>query len=385
MAKLIYAILFIVILGPSLGACNEEEENSIPSEEKPRPEPLPDQFQYVFKENLNGYEVFRIPAIVKTKTGALLAFAEGRKLRSNGDSGDIDMVVRRSDNDGKTWQDLVLIWDDGGNTCGNPVPIVDYNNGRIHLLMTWNDGRDKWSTLVNGTGFNTRRPYYTYSDDEGLTWSTPKELTNEIKDPNWDWYGTGPVHGIQIQKGAFKGRLVSPNYYTIRANGKQQQYSHIAYSDDNGITWESGDPTPTDKVGECTIAELPDGSLMLNMRPSEGFLRFYAVSTDGGEKWSEPVKDPDQLDPSCQGSILNSSSAIFLSNDNSTERINMTVKMSTDNGENWIKQYLVHDGPSGYSDLVMISADKIAILYEGGINRYSEGITFEVIALSKFQ
>src|SRR5690606_6223837 len=158
-------------------------------------------FNYVLEEESNGYQVFRIPSIVKTNSGKLLAFAEARKLRSNGDTGDIDMVVKISDDNGKTWGDMITIWDDGLNTCGNPVPIVDKVTGRVHLLMTWNHGDDNWGALTGGTGKDVRRAYHTWSDDEGETWSTPEEITDSVKDPTWDWYATGPVHGIQISKG----------------------------------------------------------------------------------------------------------------------------------------------------------------------------------------
>ncbi len=96
--------------------------------------------------------------------------------------------------------------------------------------MTWNHGEDKWSSLTTGTGKDTRRAYYCYSDDEGVTWSSPVEITDDIKDASWDWYGTGPVHGIQLRNGNHRGRLIAPNYFTIRENGAVQDYAHVAYS-----------------------------------------------------------------------------------------------------------------------------------------------------------
>src|SRR5699024_6542106 len=137
-----------------------------------------DSFNYIYRENTGGFQVYRIPAIVKTNSGKLLAFAEARKLRSNGDTGDIDMVVKISDDNGKTWGNMITIWDDGVNTCGNPVPIVDKTTGKIHLLMTWNNGADDWGALTTGTGKDTRRVFYTSSDDEGTTWAIPKEITS---------------------------------------------------------------------------------------------------------------------------------------------------------------------------------------------------------------
>ncbi|WP_234367805.1 sialidase family protein [Parabacteroides pacaensis] len=389
MKNYIYMALCILFLGTTHGACGKNdpvipEPDPVPTP-TPTPDPNKDELQYVYQDNLYGYECFRIPAIVKTQSGILLAFAEARKFRSNGDSGDIDLVVRSSKDNGKTWNDPVMIWDDGENTCGNPVPIVDNTTGRIHLLMTWNDGRDNWSSLVNGTGHNTRRPYYTYSDDEGKTWVTPRELTQDIKHKDWDWYGTGPVHGIQIQHGPHKGRLVSPNYFTIRENGIRKDYSHIVFSDDGGTTWKAGKPAPGDKVGECTVAELPDGTLMLNLRPGEGNFRYYTLSTDGGESWGPLSKDAAQLDPRCQGSLISTPSALFLSNANSTERVNMTIKMSPDNGKSWDKEYVVYEGPSGYSDMVMLSDNEVAVLYEGGKKRYTEGIALKIVKLSDFK
>lgn len=368
-------------------ACGGKMENVLSPDPPPGTNPLPSQptgFDYVFEQGTFGYEVYRIPAIVKTKGNILLAFAEARKLRSNGDSGDIDMVVKRSADNGKTWSEQIMIWNDGQNTCGNPVPIVD-DKGRVHLLMTWNHKDDKWSALVNGKGNDTRRPYYVYSDDEGKTWSTPTEITESIKNVNWDWYGTGPSHGIQIKNGKYKNRLISPNYFTVRENNKVVDYAHVAYSDNYGLTWKAGNATPVGETGECSVAELEDGNLMLNMRTNEGYYRKYSLSTDGGITWSVPKVDVKQLDSKCQGSILTVGSNLFLSNTAAATRTNMTVKKSTDNGVNWSSKYVVYTGNSGYSDLVQISQHQIGVFYEGGKNRYTEGLDFKVIDINSIK
>lgn len=377
-------ILFLLI-SLALYACGGSHIEQVHPDPDPDPKPeLPSEFNYVYKQGTLGYEVYRIPALLKTKNNVILAFAEARKLRRNGDSGDIDLVVKRSTDNGKTWSNQIMIWDDGENTCGNPVPIVD-DKGKIHLLMTWNHGDDKWSTLVNGTGKDVRRAFYTYSDDEGETWNEPVEITEDIKKNQWDWYGTGPVHGIQIQNGPHKNRLVSPNYYTVRENGKVIDYSHIAYSDDYGKTWQAGNPTPTGNVGECSVAELEDGTLMLNMRTSEGFYRKYSLSTDGGITWSEPKVDTEQLDAKCQGSILTIGKNLFLANAAAATRTNMTIKKSTDKGITWSGQHTVYTGNSGYSDIVKISDNEIGILYEGGKNRYTDGLDFKVIDINQIK
>lgn len=383
-----YKIITCVFLFTSMltQACQKDDETQgNPTPVPPEEEVPSSEFNYIYNQGTDGFEVYRIPAIVKSKSNTLLAFAEARKARSNGDSGDIDLVVKRSSDNGKTWSKQITIWNDGQNTCGNPVPIVD-DRGRIHLLMTWNFQTDKWGAITNGTGEDSRRPYYTYSDDDGITWAQPVEITSSVKKEKWDWYATGPCHGIQIQKGIHKGRLVAPNYFTTRESRKVTSYSHIIYSDDYGKTWKPGEPTPVGGVGECSVAEIGEGTLMLNMRADEGFYRKSCTSIDGGLTWSSPQISIDQIDCKCQGSILSIGGAVFLSNAASaTERINMTIKKSTDNGKNWKGQYTVYEGNSGYSDIVELSDSQIAIIYEGGEKRYTDGLAFKVVSIKSIQ
>ena len=383
-----YKIITCVFLFTSMftQACQKDDETQgNPTPVPPEEEVPSSEFNYIYNQGTDGFELYRIPAIVKSKSNTLLAFAEARKARSNGDSGDIDLVVKRSSDNGKTWSKQITIWNDGQNTCGNPVPIVD-DRGRIHLLMTWNFQTGKWGAITNGTGEDSRRPYYTYSDDDGITWAQPVEITSSVKKEKWDWYATGPCHGIQIQKGIHKGRLVAPNYFTTRESGKVTSYSHIIYSDDYGKTWKPGEPTPVGGVGECSVAEIGEGTLMLNMRADEGFYRKSCTSIDGGLTWSSPQISIDQIDCKCQGSILSIGGAVFLSNAASaTERINMTIKKSTDNGKNWKGQYTVYEGNSGYSDIVELSDSQIAIIYEGGEKRYTDGLAFKVVSIKSIQ
>ena len=383
-----YKIITCVFLFTSMftQACQKDDETQgNPTPVPPEEEVPSSEFNYIYNQGTDGFVLYRRPAIVKSKSNTLLAFAEARKARSNGDSGDIDLVVKRSSDNGKTWSKQITIWNDGQNTCGNPVPIVD-DRGRIHLLMTWNFQTDKWGAITNGTGEDSRRPYYTYSDDDGITWAQPVEITSSVKKEKWDWYATGPCHGIQIQKGIHKGRLVAPNYFTTRESGKVTSYSHIIYSDDYGKTWKPGEPTPVGGVGECSVAEIGEGTLMLNMRADEGFYRKSCTSIDGGLTWSSPQISIDQIDCKCQGSILSIGGAVFLSNAASaTERINMTIKKSTDNGKNWKGQYTVYEGNSGYSDIVELSDSQIAIIYEGGEKRYTDGLAFKVVSIKSIQ
>jgi sialidase-1 len=347
-------------------------------------------YNHIYKSGEGGYYCFRIPAIVKTKEGVLLAFAEARK-NNCGDESDIDLVVKRSSDKGVTWSALNIIWDDAANTCGNPAPVVDESTGIIHLLMTWNLGTDDIGTINDGTSKDTRRVYRTSSNDEGKTWAAIEEITNDVKLPGWGWYATGPCHGLQIKKGAYAGRLVIPCDNIEKGSGRKG-YSHIIYSDDHGASWKLGGITPTISVNpnESTVAELSDGKLMLNMRVSNNNnLRMKSISNDGGLSWSSPVTALTLVDPVCQGSMIdatvNGDHALFFSNPASTTRTNMTIKMSTDNGDSWPKVYSVYTGASAYSDLLVVDDTQVGILYECGVNRFSDGIAYRNVPFTSFK
>ena len=185
----------------------------------------------------DGYHTYRIPALAVTPKGTLLAFCEGRK-HGGGDAGDIDLLVKRSTAQGRTWSAQQVVWDDAGNTCGNPSPVVDRKTGTIWLLLTWNRGDDREAQIIGLQSKDTRRVFVTSSSDDGLTWAKPREITEAVKRTNWTWYATGPGGGLQMERGPCAGRLVVPCDH-IEA-GTRQYYSHIIYSDDGGGVLEAG-------------------------------------------------------------------------------------------------------------------------------------------------
>ena len=342
---------------------------------------------YVFKSGTNGYNTFRIPSIIKTKSGALLAFAEGRKNNAS-DSGDIDLVLRRSENNGKTWGDLIVIRDDGDNVCGNPSPVLDNKTGNIFLLSTWNLGRDTERMIINETSEDTRRIYVMSSGDDGNSWSEPTEITKDVKKDNWTWYATGPVHGIQIQNGSHKGRMIIPCDH-IESKSKKY-YSHIIFSDDGGNSWEVGGITPQDYVNECTVVEINKGKLLLNMRNYDRSQenRKISVSDDGGITWGNIYSDETLIEPICQASLLRYSFSgkykkhlMFLNPSDKKKRINMTLKLSSDYGKTWNSKLVLHTGPSAYSDLTRLNGDGIGCLFEAGVSSPYEGIVFKEVKI----
>ncbi|HMI03396.1 MAG TPA: sialidase family protein, partial [Pedobacter sp.] len=192
---------------------------------------------HIYKAGENGYACFRIPALLTTPDNILLAFAEARRMNC-GDAGDIDLVLKRSADGGKTWSAMQVVWSDSTNTCGNPVPILDRSNGRIVLVSTWNRGTDHEKQIMERSSKDGRHIYVLTSDDEGKSWSPAREITSSVKMDNWTWYATGPCHGLQIAKGKYAGRLVVPINHI--ESGPNQNYAHIIYSDDHGKSWNLG-------------------------------------------------------------------------------------------------------------------------------------------------
>ncbi|MEA1951012.1 MAG: sialidase family protein, partial [Planctomycetota bacterium] len=178
----------------------------------------------LFVSGKNGYDTYRIPALAVTNKGSVLAFCEGRK-KSRGDTGNIDMLLRRGTDGGRTFSKQRIVWDDGPNTCGNPCPVVDRETGTIWLLMTHNLGEDRERQIIAGTSKGTRSVWVCKSSDDGRTWSKPVDITATTKKPGWTWYATGPGTGIQLRD----GRLVVPCDHIVA--GTKAHNSHIIYSD----------------------------------------------------------------------------------------------------------------------------------------------------------
>ncbi len=335
-----------------------------------------------------GYHTYRIPALVRTTNGTLLAFCEGRQA-GQGDAGDIDVLVRRSTDNGQSWSAQQVVWNDAANTCGNPAPVVDQQTGTLWLLLTWNRGEDREPDIIAGRSRDTRRVFLARSLDDGLSWAAPRELTAHVKRTNWTWYATGPGAGIQIERGAHRGRLVIPCDH-IEA-GTQRYYSHVISSDDHGQSWQLGGRTPQDQVNECQVAELPGGRLLLNMRNYDRSqtTRQIAFSDDGGGTWRDQRFAPELVEPICQASLRGGawenddrSRALFFSNPASAgKRERLTIRMSLDSGQTWPRQRTLHPGPSAYSDLVVLGDDQLGCLYEGGQENPYETIVFERLEL----
>jgi len=346
----------------------------------------------VFEAGKEGYGIYRIPGLIITRKGTVFAYCEAR--RSGSDWSAIDIMTRRSIDGGKTWEPRQKIADIPGPKKKNPLIIgnervnpheLTYNNavaiadrdGAIHFLFC----------------FEYMRCFYQRSDDDGVTWSKGREITDAFKGfrkfYDWKVLATGPGHGIELKN----GRLIVPVWISLGtgAGAHRPSVSATIFSDNGGKSWESGAIAAPDTPewvfpNEAMAVELADGRVMLNVRTeSKVCRRLVTTSPDGVTHWSRPTFDEGLPDPVCMASITRVSQhprknrIVFSNPDNGNraggnatvrrDRKNLSIKLSYDEAKTWPVNKALEPGYSGYSDLAVLSDGTILCLYERGTNR----------------
>ena len=340
----------------------------------------------LFDGGAEGYHSWRIPSIIRTNANTLIAFVEGR-MSANKDYGNINVEYKRSTDNGSTWSGVMEVVGASQATWGNPTAVVDRSNGRIWIFMSWNsatknqggtDGYEKIDT------WGDRRVYVSHSDDDGLTFSTPVDMTSTLLPPGYTWDAMGPGVGIQTSNGT----LVIP---AIRRN---------IYSTDHGATWHY--QIIPGGTSEGTIVELMDGRLMRNDRATTASWetakrRWVSRGTIPGT-FSAFAPDDVLYDPACEGSIVRYTGApdrIMVLNSASTEsRGKMRVRISYDGGLTWpisrrIFDYLteseaIAQGKGGYSSMVKTADYTIGALIEVNEDTGNSGTSHRSIEFHKF-
>lgn len=338
------------------------------------------------------YQRFHIPGIVVTAKGKVLAWCEARK-RDGRDWDDIDILLRRSTDHGLTWSAPKKIVEVDGPKQKNPFALqlshtdpntVTYNNP---VLIAGRDG-----TVHMLFCLEYMRCFYQLSEDDGLSWSKPVEITAAFEGfrEAYDWkvLATGPNHSIQLRN----GRLVAPVWLSTGTGGNAHRPSVTAtiYSDDDGATWQAGDIAIPDtdtfiNPNETVAVQLADGTVMLNARSeSKAHRRLIVTSPDGATGWSEPRFQEELLEPICMGGLVryehDGKSLLLFSNPDNLEggrggepapgksraRKNVTVHLSRDEGKTWPVKRSIEPGWSAYSDIAVAQDGTILCFYGRG-------------------
>ncbi|GAA3579276.1 exo-alpha-sialidase [Snuella lapsa] len=307
---------------------------------------------------------FRIPSLVTTKNGTLLAIGDGR-LNSNADVPNrIDFYIKRSTDNGTTWGDSIVISNTmyGGDAC----TVVDKTTGRIFLFYAYSQFKNIFGSDGDPNSVNCLRSRYIYSDDDGLTWSDPVDLTADLYKPGDNSYWASGGTGIQLRNGT----LVIP--IAIVRSGVI--YGGLLYSADHGQTWNRSATNSYDRFDENTIVELNDGRIMVNARNHYGTSnRLITYTSDLGSTWEPYHFDSILIDPICQGHITRYTSTLdgydknrilFSNPGNTSSRKNGTLRISYDEGQTWTHSKLYQEGDSNYSCIAILPNGKIGVLYE---------------------
>ncbi len=348
----------------------------------------------VFVAGQEGHQNYRIPAIISLKNGDLLAFAEGR-VHDAGDFGDINIVLKRSKDKGKTWSSLQTVVDYAQFQAGNPAPVLDLTDPRYpkgRLFLFYNTGNNHESEVRKGNGL--REVWYKTSIDGGLSWSEAVNITTQVHRPkmpqlnpnynfNEDWrsYANTPGHAMQFDEGKYQGRIfISANHSAGAPQKAGMDYmAHGYFTDDHGATFKRSADVSFKGGNEAMAAQLTGDKMAMNIRNQQGNVRqrIIAISNNGGESWDKTYFDPNLPDPVCQGSTLSyvrhKIRLLFVCNAaDIKKRDNLTLRVSKDDGQSWFKNMVVaksaadYKGNSyaAYSDIVKVNNKSIGVLFE---------------------
>lgn len=367
----------------------------------------------VRKAGQDGIHTHRIPALVTTTKGTLLAAYDNRYESNRDLQGHIDIGLSRSTDRGKTWEPMRVILDMGEwgglaqkfNGVSDPLLMVDTVTGRVWVAALWMHGvldkdgkfiegltpeskawQHQWAGKGSQSGLDPNQTcqfLMAYSDDDGQTWSKPINITKASKPKAWWLYAPAPGAGITMRDGT----LVMP---TQGRNENGEPFSNISYSKDRGQTWITTAPA-TFNTSECAVVELSDGSLMLNIRDNRNRAekgekngRAIYVTKDLGLTWTEhPTSRCALKEPVCMASLHRHGDMLLFCNPNTVEgRYNTTLKKSTDNGNTWSEGLLL-DGEKnfGYSCITSVDKNTIGVLWEGSRNQ----LVFRLIDVSELK
>lgn len=334
----------------------------------------------VLRAGDNEVNTYRIPGIATTDKGSLIAVYDVRYQSAKDLPGNIDVGLSRSTNGGKTWDPMKVIMDMGepneNNGVGDPAVLFDPVTKKIWVIALWSKGNRSIAGSRPGLSEDvTGQMVLVSSDDDGLTWSTPKSITAATKNPKWNLFFNGPGSGIAMADGKI---VFAAQYWDENA----MPHSTLVYSADHGKSWKTEDG-PKANTTEAQLIETQPGTIMLNMRDNRGSFRSIATTKDMGKTWTEHHTSYKALqDPVCMASFIKGNigtkgkqkEVVFFGNDNTrADRYNLTIKASLDLGESWDSknELLIDERKSyGYSSLTMVDDKTVGFFYEGARDLY---------------
>lgn len=328
----------------------------------------------VFSAGDGVYPNYRIPSLLVTEAGSVLALAEGRQSMS--DHAQNDIVLRRSVDGGMSWGPVVVLHDDGGNSLNDPTALQVREGphaGRVLVMYERYPQGCHVSCVSSGFGPTSVRVFTVHSDDDGLSWSQPVDVTAQVKPSSVAAFSVGPGVGIQKRRAPHAGRLVMPVH---SGPGAWKVWS--VFSDDGGDSWAHGLEAPASQDpghgNECQLVELTDGSLYLNSRSAGGTKhRKISHSADGGMSWSPLLDEPQLIEPEVMASVTRLSDPLdghptarmlYAGPDSQTARVRGTVWLSYDEGASWPVSKLLYGAGYAYSVLGILDAHTIGVLFE---------------------
>lgn len=331
----------------------------------------------VFVSGQDGYSMYRIPAIEAAPDGSLVAFAEARKYNA-ADPGfgkqDIDLVYKRSTDQGATWSPMVVLEDPGELwSAANPALLVDRSNKRLWVFYL--RAKPERSTDTARPGTDDFQTQARWSDDNGQTWSQSMDLTvvaRDMNDPKWRASVPGPGGPIQTRT----GRLLVPMWKTPFAD-------FAIFSDDHGATWQRGQTVAFPQGGdEDQVVELTNGHILMDFRQNRGGHRWLTESADGGQTWDEPRPGVEVTPVACAIERFTARAAgddrdrILWTGPQGGERRRLVIRISEDEGRTFARERLIYDGYAAYSDLAVLKDRTVGVLWERGVERGYQFITF---------
>jgi len=326
----------------------------------------------LFHQGDDGVHSYRIPALIETRKGVLIAVADARQDSAHDLPARISLVMRRSFDGGVTWSPAITIVKVAEGGVGDASLLLDRDTGRVWCFHAYGPPGIGFFQSKPGerTGPHTLQWHAVYSDDDGDTWSEARDLTPQVKDPAWQ--GLFAASGTDIQTRS--GRLLAP---MVVRDGQGVICSRNAYSDDHGRTWKIGQPAEAG-TDESHNVELKNGVILQNMR--NGKTRAITRSKDGGITLKPTEHDAALIDPSCNAGITrytrDGKDIIIFTNAASTKRENLTVKLSYDGGHTWPVARTIQAGPAAYSTVIPLRDGSLGVLYERGEKNAAERITF---------